>query len=216
MLDEIVLLLLKKGAHREPVYATTRQLASELGISQQSFSRRSILLVSDGYIEKQKGAYLLTKKAVSDSKSLYRSLSDSLFGGKSLDFTGKIIHGHSQGAKFMEIPEYKKQFAKVLGFEPYPGTLNISIPPEDIELRLRLKSKKPRIIEGFKRGGETFGSIIAYEILISETIKGAVLFPDRSTHGLTVMELIAPVNIKQKLKLEDGDQITFRVDCPEC
>ncbi|MEM2963355.1 MAG: DUF120 domain-containing protein [Candidatus Anstonellales archaeon] len=212
MFDDIIFLLLKKGAHRDPVRATTRQLAAELGISQQSFSRRSLILISEGYIERQGGAYILTNKALSEAKTIYRTLSEALFGGKSLEFTGKIVHGISQGEKFMKMHDYRRQFIKLLGFDPYPGTLNVTIPPEDIELRLRLKSKKPILIEGFKRGRRTYGSIIAYPALIEDTIRGAVIFPDRSTHGLTIMELIAPINIKQKLRLEDGDQITFRVD----
>ncbi|OIO20603.1 hypothetical protein COV61_01985 [Candidatus Micrarchaeota archaeon CG11_big_fil_rev_8_21_14_0_20_47_5] len=215
-MDEILLLLLSKRAHKEPLHATTRALAAELGISQQSFSRKAIGLVSCGYIKREGGAYLLTKKAIEEAKSLQKALSDSLFGGARLDFGGRVVRGLGQGKKFLSIPKYKKGVEKELGFSPFPGTLNVNIPPEEIELRLRLKSKNPIIIKGFVQKGKTYGPILAYPALIGECIRGAVIFPDRSVHGLSVMELIAPMDIKKKLRIRDGDSISFSVECEGC
>ena len=40
---------------------------------------------------------------------------------------GTIIKGLGEGAYFMSMGHYKKEIKKKLGFDAYPGTLNIKI-----------------------------------------------------------------------------------------
>jgi len=205
MVSETLLYLLKRGAHRSPLQITTGEMARELSISQQTASRRLISLEKEGIIERKEGGILLSKKAVSEARHLLRGLLDSLDEARMV-FEGKVVTGLGEGAYFLSKAGYQSQFKKKLGFSPYAGTLNLSIPPEDIDKRMLLREKKPIEISGFRAGGKTFGKISAYRCVVGG-IPSAIVFPERSTHGLQVLEIVAPVKLREKLRLQDGSPL---------
>jgi riboflavin kinase len=46
---------------------------------------------------------------------------------------------------------------------------------------------------------------------LEDKIEGAVISALRSHYGEDVLEIIAPVNLRETLKLKDGDKISFIV-----
>src|SRR5918912_644876 len=44
-----------------------------------------------------------------------------------IDFKGTIVSGMGEGAYYMSLAGYKKQFKEKLGYEPYPGTLHVKL-----------------------------------------------------------------------------------------
>ena len=46
---------------------------------------------------------------------------------KSYSVSGKVFSGLGEGAYYISLTGYKKQFISKLGFEPYPGTLNLKL-----------------------------------------------------------------------------------------
>ena len=209
MFDDLLAALLKKGAHLEPLSITTGELAAELGVSQQTASRWLIRLEKQGRVARSKSSVYVKREAFERMKREYLSLQHVFDIELEFEFTGKVVKGLGEGAFFISMPQYAAQIKKKLGFYPYPGTLNVKISPEHVEKRLRLKANPPIVIEGFSKGPRTFGKIFCYRCNI-EGILGALVFPARSTHGLNVLELIAPIELRKALGLKDESWIDFR------
>lgn len=205
MLSEITFYLLKRGCHKEPQRITTGEIAEQIGVSQQTASRKLIQLEKLTMLRRNGGRLFLTDKAVVEARRLVKEILDSL-NGTEMSFSGMVVPGLGEGAFFLGMREYSVQFEKKLGFKPHPGTLNISIPADDIEKRITLRMQKGIEIEGFKKGHNMYGRVIAYPCAVGG-IPGAIVFPELSSHGLQVLEIIAPVNLMKKLKLSESDKV---------
>ncbi|NPV65351.1 MAG: CTP-dependent riboflavin kinase [Methanobacteriaceae archaeon] len=120
---------------------------------------------------------------------------------------GTLTSGSGEGAYYMSKKLYKLQFKEKLGFEPYPGTLNIIIQEEHVPL-IRKCLRGAEKIEG---KGE-FGDVLYIKSTFNNKIKGALVFPVKTHHSQRILEFIAPVYIRQTLKLEDGDTVTLYLD----
>jgi riboflavin kinase len=108
---------------------------------------------------------------------------------------------------------YRKQFRKYLGYNPYPGTLNIQLLSEaDVnEFRL-LKATIGIQIQGFVNEGRSFGPVTCYPATVNGEQKAAILLIERTHHHPNVVEIIAPTNLREKLKVDDEDIITVKFD----
>jgi riboflavin kinase len=119
---------------------------------------------------------------------------------------GTIISGLGEGKYYLSIRGYTKQFEELLGFTPYPGTLNIKLADESAAARVRLDNLAPVYISSFKTSNRTYGGIKSYVASIGG-IDGAIIVPDRSHYHNDIIETIAPVSIKKTLKIGNGDLI---------
>ena len=116
---------------------------------------------------------------------------------------GKIASGLGQGQYFISREGYSRQFLQHLGFVPFPGTLNVLL--ED-----PFHAEKQAIkIEGFLEEGRSFGECKCYRIKLNG-IEAAVVRPERSRYPPELIEVIAPVQLRQALGLEEGDP--FRIE----
>jgi riboflavin kinase len=114
---------------------------------------------------------------------------------------GKVSAGRGEGQFYISKDGYKRQFIETLGFEPFPGTLNIKlegafVPPEEKAIR----------IKSFQDSNRTFGECRCYSIKLNRT-DAAVVRPERSDYPDDLIEVIAPVNLRKALVLEDGDLV---------
>ncbi len=207
-MDEVLFLLAKKGALHAPVRLTTSEIGAMLGMSQQNASVRLRALEKSGLIEKD-GGLGITRKGEAELRNAYQQLKKA-FEGRSITLRGKLVEGLRQGRFYMSLPQYREEIEKKLGFIPYPGTLNLEIPPDFIEKRLELRSRRPVKISGFSLKGRTYGPIDAYRCIVGG-LDGAVIFPRRSQHGLSVIEVIAPVYLIGELKLKNGSELEVEV-----
>jgi riboflavin kinase len=104
---------------------------------------------------------------------------------------------------------YQQQFKRELGFDPYPGTLDLKLDKASLELRASLMELQGRQIEGFSTSERTFGPVKCFPATL-RGMKVAVILPSRS-HYSDVIELIAPKNLRRGLKLSDGDVVKVEV-----
>lgn len=209
MISDIIFYLLRKGCHKEPKRITTGEIAGHIGVSQQTASRKLIQLEKSGEIERSGGKIFMTERAVSSVRRLMKEVLDSL-EGTSLVFEGTVVKGLGEGQYYLSQQEYTAQFRKKLGFRPFSGTLNLLISADDIEKRIMLRQQKGIEIPGFRKGNRTFGKLAVYRCIMSG-VPGAIVFPERSQHGLQVLEIVSPVNLRQKLKLSDGSKLQVEV-----
>ncbi|MBU0532901.1 CTP-dependent riboflavin kinase [Candidatus Micrarchaeota archaeon] len=202
-MDEVLLFLFKKNGHRQPVRLSTAELGSELEMSQQNASRRLRVLEKDGYAKRSKGGILLTKKAYDEIASVYGILKNT-FEDKEMTITGIVTKGLGEGKYYLAMGGYRKQIREKLGFDPFPGTLNIRI--DEMWKRKQLLQFESIVIMGFKDKERTYGDLFAYRCKI-EGLECAVIVPLRTHHGTEILEVIGPFNIRKKLGKKDGDSI---------
>lgn len=120
---------------------------------------------------------------------------------------GTLTSGSGEGAYYMSKKVYNLQFRERLGFEPYPGTLNIIIQEEYV-------TSIKECLRGAKKieGKGDLGDVLYMRATLNDKIKGALVFPVKTHHPQRILEFIAPVYIRQTLKLEDGDTVTLYLD----
>ena len=208
-MDEILLLLLRKGAHQRPLRLTTGELGSLCGMSQQNASGRLIALEKEGMLERGKDGIMLTKKGYSTLAAGYATLKNAFEGGK-LEIEGTITRGLGEGGYYVSMPGYRNQIREKLGFEPFPGTLNLRIEGEELVRRQRIMEAEPVIIPGFRDQKRTYGDILAYRCRI-EGEECALIVPVRTHHGPEIIEVISPVNLKKKLGRKDGERVRVSI-----
>jgi len=209
IVPDIIFFLLQKGAHREPKRITTSEIADGIGVSQQTASRKLIALEREGAVTRSAGAISLTPLAVSRVRKFVSEVLESL-KGSSTSFTGSVVAGIGKGAHFVSQKEYMDGFKRLLDFSPFAGTLNVKIEGEGIEKRITLREQAPIRVPGFSRGKISFGKIDCYRCMING-LPGAVIFPEMSVHGLQVLEVISPFNLRKKLSLSDGSKVNVEI-----
>jgi riboflavin kinase len=121
-------------------------------------------------------------------------------------FTGIVTSGLGKGALFISMNYYKEEIKKKLGFDAYPGTLNLKVDKKQLDL---LKDIAIITIDGYEKDNKTFGGANCYKARINN-INGAIIIPDLTKHK-DIMEFIAPVNLKSELKIKEGDKIKIEL-----
>jgi riboflavin kinase, archaea type len=211
--------LLSKGARHNFVEVTTTLLGKDIGRSQQAASKHLLDLETSGYIERlkkgQKYAVKVTDKGYSEIQSLYLSLRAALESAPAtMDFEGSVISGMGEGAYYMSLEGYRIQFREKLGYEPYPGTLNVRL-TDQIYMNGRLElGKHPSIfINGFSDGTRTYGWVKCYRATLNDGAidNAAVLVLERTHYDDSMLEVIAPISIKQAAGIKNGDRIKVQV-----
>lgn len=126
---------------------------------------------------------------------------------KTITLKGKVFSGKREGQKFTELEWAKKQFEGKLGFSPYPGTLNVRLNEASLVLKKDLSNTKAVEI----LPGEGFSSARCYEATLAHHVKCALVLPQIINYPEDIIELIAPVNLRARLKLKDEDMIEVRI-----
>lgn len=216
-LKHIILLaeLLNRGARYAYVNISTRDLGEILNRSQQAASKYLLELEGLGYIERVKSGkgfkVRVTEEGYDELNKLSMILKNALEGIRELEFKGVITKGMGEGAYYISLEGYRKQFIEKLGFDPYPGTLNIRLIDEAYKNAKSVLKMQPSIfIEGFSDGKRTYGWVKCYRAKI-DSIDGAVLILERTHHDDSILEVIAPVKIVEKINADYGSVITVKV-----
>jgi riboflavin kinase, archaea type len=214
----MLLKLAEMGAYRRTAKISTEYLAGKLGISQQTASRHLIELERRGWIQRNitpEGSLIKIDEAGGQElQKLYSNLK-VLFEKTyppSLTLEGAVFTGLGEGAYYTSKEIYRRQFAEKLGFEPYPGTLNIKLNSEyDIKARREIESYPAIEITGFKNEDRTFGLVKCYPVIVENKVKGALVTAMRSHYDVSVLEIIAPVCLRKQLNLKDGNKVKVEI-----
>jgi riboflavin kinase len=207
--------LIEVGAYPDEVIFTTSELAKLLKVSQQTASRHLIELEKMGLIHRvrlgRRESIKITGAGVNHLDNMFLTLKRAFEMKKTETvFEGLVFSGLGEGAYYVSQPGYKKQFLEKLGFEPYPGTLNLRVRKEDQE-DVRLLEASPFIlIEGFTNGNRSFGPAKCLHGKIDDKINGALIIPVRTHYSGDVVEVISPDFLRKLLHLKDGDTVKFR------
>lgn len=206
---DLLLLLLKAGGGTGKVFATTNDIARELGISQQSTSRWIIQLENGGFIERGHSSIWLTSRGLEELMRVYFLMKSSFEEKFPVKLSGRVVSGMKDGEYYLSLPRYTKQFKKKLGFKPYPGTLNVVM--EDRDKKPMLERMGGIMVDGFSIGNRVLGTVKCFPVRINNKVKGAVVLPERSHYNSDTIEVVSPYNLRKKLKLRDGSRVNIEL-----
>ena len=204
---------MKLGASHTAIKISTTQLSDEIGGSQQSASRHLQLLENEGLLERNitsEGSKIrITGEGLAELELVLKELRWHLEGkeAQTIEFEGEVVSGLFEGAYYISKEGYRRQIEEKLGFEPFPGTLNVRMGEESYDKRRRLERGEYIKLDGFKDGERSFGVAHCYPCLINDDIEGALIVAERSSHDYGVMEIISPYYLRRKLELADGDKV---------
>lgn len=210
---EVLKQIALKGGINDFISLSTSDLGKILGISQQSASIRVLELSELGMVNRELGARAqklrLTKSGLDVLMKEYADY-QHIFDLKDIfSIKGTATSGLGEGQYYMQQKGYSDQFREKLNIRPFLGTLNIRLAGTDISKLDILKRSPGVLIEGFKDGERTFGSVRAYPAKIKD-VDCAVILPERSIHT-DILEVISTHHLRKTLKLRDGDPVELRI-----
>ena len=203
---------MKLGASKTPIRISTTQLSEEIGGSQQSASRHLQVLEKEGLIERtistDGSKITVTPAGLAELDLVLQELKWHLEGKEieTIILEGEVVSGLFQGAYYISKEGYQRQIKHKLGFEAFPGTLNVKIKEEEYNKRQKLERGPSIRLEGFKDEERAFGAARVYPCIINDE-EGALIVAERSSHDYSIMEIISPHYLRRKMELADGDKI---------
>jgi riboflavin kinase len=195
-------------------------LAGRLDASSQTASRR---------LQRLDEAGLLARTVVSDGQEVsvtddgeatlrreyadYRRLFDA--DGDTLRLAGTVTGGMGEGRHYISLPGYMEQFRDRLGYEPFPGTLNVELTDESVRARPEMAGFDAVPIDGWEDEERTFGPATCFAAAVEGdggTYEDAhVIVPERTHHDESQLEVIAPEKLRDALSLSDEDRVVVRI-----
>jgi HAD superfamily hydrolase (TIGR01509 family) len=120
---------------------------------------------------------------------------------------GKVVSGAREAAYFTQVEWVQTQCSEKLGFKPYPGTLNMEISAEDLLLLESAAREEGADLIPPESG---FCAAKALPLLVG-SVSGALVLPAKEVriHADEIVEVIAPVCLREALDLRDGDEVTL-------
>jgi len=193
------------GAAREQVSLSSTILASGIGTSPQTAARRLSSLEAEGFINRSLSAdgqrIRITEKGVLALRAEFMDYQRIFEQGQFNRVRGRVAGGLGEGQYYISMPGYKEQFNRLLGFDPFPGTLNLRLDEPFADTAVSCIQ-----VQGFRDHSRTFGGCKCFPVRI-QGLKGAIIRPERSNYPPYLVELIAPVNLRKSLSLSDGDLV---------
>jgi len=207
--------LLLKGARDDFIDFTSTDIGIEIKKSQQAASKIILELQELKYVERVKKGHgymiKVTDEGLSSVKKMSEFLNMALHSSSvSIHFNGTLVSGMGEGKYYMSLVNYQKQFKKKIGYIPYPGTLNIRLMDSlSLENREKIEIFNHRLIHGFSDSERSYGWAKCYRAIINgnDDMKSDLLILERTHHDKNMLEIIAPVNVKQVLHLKNGDNV---------
>jgi CTP-dependent riboflavin kinase len=124
-----------------------------------------------------------------------------------IEIAGTVSSGLAEAFDFTQLDWVKKQCLEKLGFIPYPGTLNLKVDKDYLNKIKELKEK-----EGIEIIPPTpdFCKAISYKTSI-EGIDIAVIIPLVKDYPGDLVEIIAPIKLKDALLIKGGDRLSISI-----
>ena len=124
-----------------------------------------------------------------------------------VELSGRVFTGQGEGRKYIKRQWVKRQIEEKLGFTPYAGTLNLRLSTGSAKERSVIE--KAAVLKVCPSEGYCTGLI--FKAFIG-TIECAVVIPQIENYPKDILEVVASINLRERLKLRDGDEVTVSVN----
>ena len=195
-------------------------LGDRLDASTQTASRRLQTLESAGYVERDvvsDGQWVrVTEAGEAALRAEYADYRRLFESDVELSLRGAVTGGMGEGRHYITLPGYAEQFRERLGYDPFPGTLNVDLTEESVRRRGEMAGIDAVPIDAWEDEDRTYGAATCYGVTLVagderyEEVHAIV--PDRTHHDDDQLELIAPDRLRDALDLDDDDQVEVRVE----
>jgi riboflavin kinase len=211
--------LLMKGAGEDFINATSSSIGTEINKSQQAASKIIIGLENQNFIERIKAGHGYRIRVTEAGVQAVKDVSTTLFSAVNSSkirvvIEGTVVSGIGEGAYYMALEGYRKQFATRLGYFPYPGTLNVKLSRNhSIRIREKIDHFRYVLINGYSDAKRTYGWVKCYPVSINDNgkIQTHLLVLERTHHDDTMVEIISPTYLKESIGLSTGDKVKITV-----
>jgi riboflavin kinase len=127
---------------------------------------------------------------------------------KTATVQGIVSSGQGQAARFVDLPWAKTQIEKLLGFTPYPGTLNVRVTRAEATRLKRVLAQSPGVEIVPKQG---FYRARCFGVMIMNKAHGAIITPQTPDYPVDIVEIVAPVHLRALLSLRDGSPVRITI-----
>jgi len=209
--------LLSKGAKYNFVTITTSSLGKEIKKSQQAASKHLLELEDGEFIERiisgRKISVKITSKGYSEMVNLSHILQKSLRSSPShVLMKGILVSGMGEGAYYMSLKGYTKQFKSKIGYVPFPGTFNVKLGKKEFTEAIRqFEAMDGTRIDGYSDGKRTYGWVKCFKAKLNSSFDCELIRLERTHHDTSTIELISKNNLRKSAKLSDGNNVTITI-----
>lgn len=123
-----------------------------------------------------------------------------------MEIIGFVEDGVLQASSFTQLDWVREQFRVKIGFEPYPGTLNVRVPNA---IALKVWRARPGIMIVPSVPG--YCAARCYPARVGGQIAAAWIIPEVPGYPDDLVELMAPVSLRAALQLKTGDVVSIRL-----
>ena len=209
--------LLSKGAKHNYIPITTSVLGKNIQKSQQAASKHLVELEKSGFIHRildGRGLSIkITTKGYSEIIKKSKSLQSNLdLHPSDVELKGKLVSGMGEGAYYMSLKGYTRQFKTKIGYIPFPGTLNVQLDQERyLQTISQFDTANGIMIKSFSDGKRTYGWVKCFKATLNKTVQCHIIRLERTHHDPHIVELVSVSNIRKTCKLQDGSKVTIKI-----
>lgn len=123
-------------------------------------------------------------------------------------FSGAVCGGVGEAAGFLGLDWVRRGMQQALGFDPWPGTLNLRMHGSAWQRWRRTLALQPGIRLEPAPG---FCAAKCFRVRLNERLDAAAVFPEVDGYPEDKLELVAPLHLRTALGLRDGDRVQLRL-----
>jgi len=195
-------------------------LATRLGASDQTASRRLRALESSGHLERSMAGdgqrITITREGERVLEAEYEDYRRLFEGHRPITLHGWVTGGMGEGRHYISLPGYMEQFRERLGYEPFPGTLNVDLEEAAVREQSALDAVDAVPIDGWEDDQRTYGPAVCYPARLEADAgmydRAHVIAPERTHHDEDHVEVITPEKLRDALGLEDDDHLAIHIE----
>ncbi|MFX0115623.1 MAG: DUF120 domain-containing protein [Candidatus Hodarchaeota archaeon] len=222
----LLILVAQLGGLREG--ANLAEIRSKAEKSLANFEDLLLQAIEEGYLVfagTTKNRLWIAQQGRQKLEQTYHELS-LIFAGIPMDDTTKnytpariegiLESGLGEAGSYVAIEGYSRRFQSLLGYVPFPGTLNVRmITEKDKTVWNMLLKTVSKVIPEFDYEGRRYGMVHLWEAaLVEPYVRSpptvAIIRPFRTQHT-GVFEVISPEYLRDVLSLQDGTKMAFEV-----
>ena len=209
--------LLSKGAKYNYISITTSSLGKSIRKSQQAASKHLVELEQNQFIERiingRNISVKITPRGFSEMVKISSILQKSLDSSPShVELKGTLISGMGEGAYYMGLKGYTKQFQSKIGYVPFPGTLNVRLDQKIHQEAIKQFETLDGIkINSFSDGKRTYGWVKCFAAKLNNSTNCELIVLERTHHDDSIIELISKSCLRKTAKLKDGSKVSIKI-----
>jgi len=127
-----------------------------------------------------------------------------------MTFEGRVASGTGQGAYFLTLPWVQRELERTLALRPFPGTLNLRVTPQIREALFGRRKQFQQIADPSSPQCPGYLKSVVLKANGRTCSVAWLILPEQTMHH-DILEVIAPVALRESLNLIDGDPVDVEI-----